>query len=80
MVSALRKGISEVISIEWLRMFAPHEIQILIAGNESVFTAKEMRRYCEMRFSHNEVDQQYTEMFWDVVENLSPEDKRALLK
>uniref|UniRef100_A0A8R1I1T2 HECT-type E3 ubiquitin transferase n=1 Tax=Caenorhabditis japonica TaxID=281687 RepID=A0A8R1I1T2_CAEJA len=80
MVEAIRRGISEVISIEWMRMFAPHELQILIAGNENVFTAREMRKYCEMRFSQGAPDHDFMEIFWDVVDKLSPTDKRALLR
>uniref|UniRef100_A0A1I7U5J7 HECT-type E3 ubiquitin transferase n=1 Tax=Caenorhabditis tropicalis TaxID=1561998 RepID=A0A1I7U5J7_9PELO len=81
MVTSIRRGISEVISIEWMRMFAPHELQILIAGFEEVFTVKEMRKHCEIRFSNRIMeDSGYVDMFWDVIENLSNEDKMAFLK
>ncbi|CAI2339846.1 unnamed protein product [Caenorhabditis sp. 36 PRJEB53466] len=81
MVDALRRGISEVINVEWMRMFAPHELQILIAGTEGVFSIKEMRKYCELRFQQSsQADDDFAEMFWDVIDKLSPEDKRALLK
>ncbi|CAL2031687.1 unnamed protein product [Caenorhabditis brenneri] len=81
MVGAIRKGISEIISIEWMRMFAPHELQILIAGYEEVFNVREMKQHCEIRFSKTVAqDKDYERMFWEVVENLSNEDKMAFLK
>lgn len=80
MVDAVRKGISEIISIEWMRMFAPHELQIMIAGYEEVFTAKELRKFCELRFAAGTQDINYEEMFWDVIDKLSNDDKKALLK
>ncbi|KAF1764941.1 hypothetical protein GCK72_004892 [Caenorhabditis remanei] len=81
MVAAIRRGISEVISIEWMSMFASHELQILIAGYEEIFTAKDLKKHCEMRFAAETLgDRQYEEMFWEVVDALSKEDKMAFLK
>ena len=81
MVAAIRRGISEVISIEWMSMFASHELQILIAGYEEIFTAKDLKKHCEMRFAAETLgDRQYEQMCWEVVDALSKEDKMAFLK
>ncbi|CAI5440608.1 unnamed protein product [Caenorhabditis angaria] len=80
MVNAMRKGISEVVNIEWLSMFSVNEIQTLIAGIETVFDVDEMRKHCMCTNIRDQTDQQYIHLFWDVVHNLSADDKTALLK
>ncbi|PIC44589.1 hypothetical protein B9Z55_004907 [Caenorhabditis nigoni] len=82
MVGAIRRGISEVISIEWMSMFAPHELQILIAGFEEVFTIREIRENCQITFgmASSTTDQDFIEMIWDVIDKLSKDDKMAFLR
>ncbi|CAD6191484.1 unnamed protein product [Caenorhabditis auriculariae] len=80
MVRAMRRGVSDVINIEWLAMFSPSEIQILIAGNEEDIDVEDMRRHCAFSNIRDHSDEAYANMFWSVVGDLLPEDKKALLK
>ncbi|UMM16628.1 hypothetical protein L5515_013563 [Caenorhabditis briggsae] len=82
MVGAIRRGISEVVNIEWMSMFAPHELQILIAGFEEVFTIKELQQNCQITFgmASSTTDQDFIEMIWDVIDKLSKDDKMAFLR
>ncbi|CAB3411090.1 unnamed protein product [Caenorhabditis bovis] len=80
MMEAMRRGISDLINVEWLSMFSSNEIQILIAGTEEVFSIDEMRKHCLCTNTKNSNDEHYIDVFWSVVEEMTAEDKKALLK
>ncbi|PAV78095.1 hypothetical protein WR25_18252 [Diploscapter pachys] len=80
MVLAMRDGVSSVLSIEWLAMFSPTELQTLVSGIEGPIDVADMRRNCLVYHIRNEADDAYARMFWEVVEAMSPGDQRLLLK
>ncbi|VDK61616.1 unnamed protein product [Onchocerca ochengi] len=67
MIAALRNGLRNVIDLEWLRMFSPLEISMLVGGSDS-----------EIDFT--EYDQQYVDLFWSTINGFSTGDKKKLLK
>lgn len=72
------QGMCDLISSEWLRMFSPKEIQILISGESQDFDVDDLQSHSEVNgFAHNS---QTVSNFWEVVREMTPDQRRALLK
>lgn len=45
MIAALRSGLRNVIDPEWLRMFSPLEISMLVGGSDSEIDFIELKKF-----------------------------------
>ncbi len=74
-----RKGLSDVINLDWLCMFSHRELQVLISGAEHDIDLEDLRR--NVKYGNGFSDTHPTiESFWRVVGDLKEGQKRALLK
>jgi ubiquitin-protein ligase E3 C len=48
-VSEFRRGVSDVINLEWLRMFDANELRILISGAPGEIDVLDWRNHCHYR-------------------------------
>lgn len=77
--AAFKRGLSELIDLDWLRMFDPRELQILISGAPNLIDITDWRRYTVYGSGYTD-DCEPIELFWRVVSQLTEEHKRKLLK
>lgn len=76
---AFRKGLSNVLPIEWLYMFSNKELQILISGAEIPIDIDDLKMHCRYGGEYNPTHPTI-KCFWKVVEEFSDLQKRQLLK
>ncbi|EJF56635.1 HECT-domain-containing protein [Dichomitus squalens LYAD-421 SS1] len=77
--TAFFEGLSEIIDPKWLRMFNQQELQILLGGVDSPIDVEDLRantQYGGLYDDHHLTIQ----LFWEVVNELSHEDRRKLLR
>lgn len=76
---AFREGLNNVLNIEWLFMFSNVELQVLISGAEIPVDIDDLRLHAKyggnFDGSHPTI-----EIFWDVVQAFTDDEKRQLLK
>ncbi|XP_043645580.1 ubiquitin-protein ligase E3C [Drosophila teissieri] len=77
--NAFRKGLSNVLPIEWLYMFSNKELQILISGAEIPIDLEDLKRHCEYG---GEFTPEHPSIvaFWEVLEGFDDLQRRQLLK
>lgn len=76
---AFREGLNNVLPIEWLFMFSNVELQTLISGAEIPVDIEDLRMHA--KYGGNFDGQHPTiEIFWEVVQAFTDEEKRQLLK
>ncbi|KAK6738463.1 hypothetical protein RB195_020519 [Necator americanus] len=80
LVDAMRAGVSTVIDPGWLAMFSPSELQTLVSGADADLDVDDMMKHTAVHNIRDEADRDYMNLFWSVVSDMSPEDKRGLLK
>ncbi|KHJ77570.1 HECT-domain protein [Oesophagostomum dentatum] len=80
LVDAMRAGVSTVIDPGWLAMFSPSELQTLVSGADADLDVDDMMKHTAVHNIRDEADRDYMNLFWSVVSEMSPEDKRGLLK
>ncbi|KIW00617.1 uncharacterized protein PV09_07814 [Verruconis gallopava] len=82
--NAFLKGLSSMISPSWLSMFNQSELQMLIAGTSSSIDIADLRRntlYGGVYVIGDDGREHPTvQLFWSVMESLSDEDRRKVLK
>ena len=78
-VLAFRNGMSNVIDLEYLRLFNFHELENLISGTVEVIDVADWRRYTVYNGEYNE-SHPAIQTFWEVVDDFDEENKRKLLK
>lgn len=76
---AFREGLNNVLPIEWLFMFSNVELQVLIAGAEIPVDVDDLRTHAKYGGSFDGAHPTI-EIFWEVVQSFSDEEKRQLLK
>ncbi|XP_041360114.1 ubiquitin-protein ligase E3C-like [Gigantopelta aegis] len=77
--SSFRQGMADVISLEWLQMFDPMELQVLISGAHVPIDIADLRRHTNYSGGFTE-DHIVIKNFWTAVESFTDEQKRQLLK
>lgn len=77
--AAFKKGLSELIDLDWLRIFDPRELQILISGAPISIDIADWRRHTIYGNGYTE-ESEVIETFWRVVNTLDEAHKRKLLK
>ncbi|CAJ0606005.1 unnamed protein product [Cylicocyclus nassatus] len=80
LVDAMRAGVSTVIDPNWLAMFSPSELQTLVSGADADLDVDDMMKHTAVHNIRDDADRDYMNTFWSVVSEMSPEDKRGLLK
>ncbi|VDK74445.1 unnamed protein product [Litomosoides sigmodontis] len=80
MIAALRSGLRNVIDPEWLRMFSPLEISMLVGGSDSEIDFSELKKFTAVHNIKSEHDQEYMDLFWSTINGFSVGDKKKLLK
>lgn len=76
---AFRAGLSDVINLEWLRMFDHKELQVLISGALIPVDLDDLRRNTNYSGGFTE-DHPCVHSFWRVVDLFTDTQKRQLLK
>ncbi|XP_006820665.1 ubiquitin-protein ligase E3C-like [Saccoglossus kowalevskii] len=76
---AFREGLSNVINLDWLRMFDYHEIQTLISGAAIPVDLDDLRQHTNYSGGYTS-EHEVIQAFWSVVENFNDRQKRQLLK
>ncbi|KAH6757940.1 ubiquitin protein ligase 6 [Perilla frutescens var. hirtella] len=73
------RGFQQLIPKEWIDIFNEHELQLLISGSVDGFDVDDLRAHTNYTGGYHE-DHYVIEMFWEVIQNLSLENRRKLLK
>lgn len=77
--AAFRRGLANVVTVEWLYMFSNKEFQVLISGAEIPVDIDDLRKYTRYGGDY-EPEHKTIKLFWNVVENFDDMQKRQLLK
>ncbi|KAH8284660.1 hypothetical protein KR018_011151 [Drosophila ironensis] len=77
--NAFRKGLSNVLPIEWLYMFSNKELQILISGAEIPIDLEDLKKHCKYG---GEFTPEHPSIvaFWTALEGFDDLQRRQLLK
>ena len=70
---------SDLINLEWLRMFDHHELQVLISGAPVPVDLEDLKHYTNYSGGYT-ADHPVIKMFWKVVDHFTDQQKRQLLK
>ncbi|XP_017478556.1 PREDICTED: ubiquitin-protein ligase E3C [Rhagoletis zephyria] len=76
---AFRRGLSNVLPIEWLYMFSNKELQILISGAEIPIDLEDLKRHCKYGGEYSPEHPSII-VFWSVLESFNDLQRRQLLK
>jgi ubiquitin-protein ligase E3 C len=74
-----RQGLSDVINLDWLRMFSYRELQTLISGADHEINIDDLEQHTNYGNGFTETHSTVI-TFWSVVRNFSELQKRKLLK
>ena len=78
---AFLRGFRDLIPASWVRLFSANELQNLISGDDSVrgIDVPSLKRAINYLGGYHP-SQPYIQDFWDVIENLTPEQQRKFLR
>uniref|UniRef100_A0A669CDZ6 Ubiquitin-protein ligase E3C n=1 Tax=Oreochromis niloticus TaxID=8128 RepID=A0A669CDZ6_ORENI len=76
---AFRQGLAKVVNLEWLRMFDQQEIQVLISGAHVPICLDDLKNFTNYSGGYS-ATHPVIQIFWEVVEGFTDEEKRKLLK
>ncbi|XP_056607339.1 ubiquitin-protein ligase E3C [Triplophysa dalaica] len=76
---AFRQGLANVVNLEWLRMFDQQEFQVLISGALVPISLEDLKSFTNYSGGYT-ANHPVIQIFWDVVDSFSDEEKRQLLK
>uniref|UniRef100_A0A8D3DK86 Ubiquitin-protein ligase E3C n=1 Tax=Scophthalmus maximus TaxID=52904 RepID=A0A8D3DK86_SCOMX len=76
---AFRQGLANVVNLEWLRMFDQQEIQVLISGAHVPICLDDLKKFTNYSGGYS-ATHPVIQIFWEVVESFTDEEKRKLLK
>lgn len=82
--NAFLKGLGEMIHPSWLSMFNQVELQTLISGDRSEINVDDLRENTVYSgayvIGHDGLEHETVRLFWEVMEELEPKDRGAVLK
>ncbi|CAF4402730.1 unnamed protein product [Rotaria socialis] len=78
-VLKFRQGLSDVIDLEWLRMFDANELRILISGAPGEIDVDDWKNFCQYKPPYNK-EHPIIQAFWKCVSEFTEDQKRKLLK
>jgi len=76
---AFYKGLTDVVDLEWLRMFNYHEHQVIISGASHPVDIQDLKAHTNYSGGYD-VGHPVVENFWTVASELDERRRRALLK
>lgn len=76
---AFKEGMSELIPLEWIKLFSPRELQQLISGERKGIDVTDIRRHVQYAGGYNE-QQPYVQGLWQIISEMTPEQQGNLLK
>eukprot|EP00871_Galdieria_phlegrea_P002171 jgi/Galph1/2955/GphlegSOOS_G1625.1 len=76
---AFLRGLCDVVQRQWIRIFSPRELQLLISGATERIDLIDMKRYCHYSGGYHE-QHPVIQWFWEVFEGLGPDKQSALLQ
>ncbi|CAN8003913.1 unnamed protein product [Ixodes hexagonus] len=76
---AFRQGLEELLPSHWLRLFAPHELQVLISGAQSPVDLEDLRQHTHYEGGYT-ADHPVICAFWRVLAGFDERQRRLLLK
>jgi ubiquitin-protein ligase E3 C len=76
---AFLSGFRELIPINYIRMFNPHELQLLLSGDQSKIDLTDLRQHVHYGGGYADI-QPYIQGFWEILESFTLEEKSAFLK
>ncbi|CAG2116867.1 unnamed protein product [Medioppia subpectinata] len=77
--AAFKQGLADVLDLDWLRMFDPRELQILISGAPTPIDIEDLRRNTNYAGGYNN-EHKVIVVFWKVVQQFDENQRRKLLK
>lgn len=77
--AAFKRGLCQIIDLDWLRMFDPRELQILISGAPTDIDISDWRRHTLYSNGYSDNSEAVVN-FWRVVDKFDENQKRKLLK
>ncbi|CAG5130999.1 unnamed protein product [Candidula unifasciata] len=77
--NAFRRGMNDVIQLEWLQMFNSGELQVLISGASVPIDLLDLRQNTKYSGEYSDTHP-VIETFWTVVNEFTDQQKRQLLK
>uniref|UniRef100_F1KU20 HECT-type E3 ubiquitin transferase n=1 Tax=Ascaris suum TaxID=6253 RepID=F1KU20_ASCSU len=80
MIASMRAGVRAVLDPDWLRMFSSNEISILIGGIDAEIDFDDLKKFTTIHNIKSEHDRLYADLFWAVINEFSPPNKKKLLK
>eukprot|EP00742_Colponemidia_sp_Colp-10_P004809 GILJ01005133.1.p1 GENE.GILJ01005133.1~~GILJ01005133.1.p1 ORF type:complete len:1085 (+),score=158.91 GILJ01005133.1:437-3256(+) len=75
---AFLRGLRDLIPLNWLKMFTPDEIQLLLAGFSSSFDVEDLKRNCTFGSGYHETDAPI-QMLWEVLESFDDKQRADFL-
>ncbi|XP_050023140.2 ubiquitin-protein ligase E3C [Dermacentor andersoni] len=76
---AFRQGLEELLPGHWLRLFAPHELQVLISGAQSPVDLEDLREHTHYEGGYS-ATHPVVQAFWRVLASFDERQRRLLLK
>lgn len=77
--AAFKRGMAQLVDLDWLRMFDSRELQILISGAPTKIDVSDWRRHTLYGNGYSD-DSEPVNIFWSVVNRFDENQKRKLLK
>ena len=74
-----RAGLSDVIGLDWLRMFSSRELSTLISGAEHEISVTDLQQHTNYSGGYD-INHPTITAFWQVVTGMEEDQKRSLLK
>eukprot|EP00252_Welwitschia_mirabilis_P024162 TRINITY_DN7059_c0_g3_i3.p1 TRINITY_DN7059_c0_g3~~TRINITY_DN7059_c0_g3_i3.p1 ORF type:complete len:797 (+),score=144.37 TRINITY_DN7059_c0_g3_i3:224-2392(+) len=79
LINAFNKGLTDLISPSWLSLFNARELNQLLSGGEHDFDVDDLRANTQYTGGYSG-SSQTVKLFWKVVREFEPAERRALLK
>lgn len=76
---AFKEGLANVIDMEWLYMFDPNELQVLISGAQTPIDIEDLKSHTTYAGGYSS-EHPVIRAFWKVVEGFDERQRRQLLK
>lgn len=77
--ASFKLGLANVIDLDWIRMFDPRELQILISGAQIPIDIEDLKAHTNYSGGYSPTHPTI-EAFWKVVEDFDEKRRRQLLK
>ena len=76
---SFKQGLANVIDLDWIRMFSPKELQVLISGTLAEISVADLATHTRYSGGYS-AEHPVIRCFWSVVQSFDERQKRKLLK